>query len=158
MLNIVSVKKCDTFLVEAGTIYAVGAGILIAEIQQNANVTYRVYDYGRVGTDGKQRELHIDKALDVINTAPVGTEYNFSKHIGVSEYFIVDKLNVEDCYTGYVSEESFLSILVLEGFLTITTQDDSKAAIKGDSIMLLANSGKFILEGKAELIMTVAGE
>lgn len=158
VLNRVSVKKGDTFFIEAGTIHAIGAGILIAEIQQNSNVTYRVYDYGRVGADGKQRELNIDKALDVINTAAVGTEYSFGEHIGVSEYFIVDKLNVEDCYTGYVSEESFLSILVLEGFLTITTQDDSKAAIKGDSIMLLANSGKFILEGKAELIMTVAGE
>ena len=61
--NSVPVKKGDVFFIEAGTLHAIGKGILIAEIQQNSNTTYRVYDYGRLGTDGKPRELHIEKAL-----------------------------------------------------------------------------------------------
>ena len=61
VLNKVSVQKGDVFFIEAGTIHAIGKGIVIAEIQQNSNVTYRVYDYGRTGPDGKQRDLHIEK-------------------------------------------------------------------------------------------------
>ena len=67
VLNAVPVQKGDVLFIESGTIHAIGAGILIAEIQQNSNVTYRVYDYGRVGKDGKKRDLHIEKALAVTN-------------------------------------------------------------------------------------------
>ncbi|MFW5672634.1 MAG: type I phosphomannose isomerase catalytic subunit [Acetivibrio ethanolgignens] len=158
VLNKVQVKKGDSFFIEAGTIHAIGAGILIAEIQQSSNVTYRVYDYGRVGADGKQRELHIDKALDVIYTAPIEKEYDFGAHLGVSDYFIVDKLDLDGTYSDCVSEESFLSILVLDGTLTVKTKDDVKTAVKGDSLMLLANSGEYCLEGKADVIMTVVGK
>ena len=66
-LQWVPVKKDDLFFIEAGTIHAIGAGALVAEIQENSNLTYRLYDYDRVGKDGKKRELHIDKALDVAN-------------------------------------------------------------------------------------------
>ena len=58
------------FFIESGTLHAIGKGILIAEIQQNSNTTYRVYDYGRVGKDGKPRELHIEKAIDVTELCP----------------------------------------------------------------------------------------
>ena len=63
-VNKVKVKKGDLFFIEAGTLHAIGKGILLAEIQQNSNTTYRVYDYGRLGADGKPRELHIEKAID----------------------------------------------------------------------------------------------
>ena len=158
VLNKVRVKKGDTFFIEAGTIHAIGAGILIAEIQQSSNVTYRVYDYGRVGADGRQRELHIDKALDVLYTAPIGKEYDFGEHLGVSDYFIVDKLDLDGIYSDCVSEESFLSLLVLDGSLTVKTKDDMKTVAKGDSLMILANSGEYSMEGKAEVIMTVVGK
>ena len=68
--NNVPVHKGDVFFIESGTLHAIGKGILIAEIQQNSNTTYRVYDYGRVGKDGKPRELHIEKALDVTERKP----------------------------------------------------------------------------------------
>ena len=67
VLNKVSVHKGDVFFIPAGTIHAIGAGIMICEIQQNSNTTYRVYDYNRKGKDGKPRELHIEKALDVVD-------------------------------------------------------------------------------------------
>ena len=71
VLNAVPVKKGDVLFIESGTLHAIGKGILIAEIQQNSNVTYRVYDYGRVGKDGKKRDLHIEKALAVTSRVPI---------------------------------------------------------------------------------------
>lgn len=71
MLRKVYVKDGDMYFIPAGTIHAIGAGITLAEIQENSNITYRVYDYGRLGTDGKPRDLHISKALDVANTFPL---------------------------------------------------------------------------------------
>ncbi|MBQ2487675.1 MAG: class I mannose-6-phosphate isomerase, partial [Ruminococcus sp.] len=70
VVQLMPVNKGDVFFIEPGTLHAIGAGILIAEIQQNSNITYRVYDYDRVGLDGKPRELHIDKAVDVTKTWP----------------------------------------------------------------------------------------
>ena len=74
--NKVSVKKGDVFFIESGTLHAIGSGILIAEVQQNSNSTYRVSDYGRLGADGKPRQLHIDKAIDVTNREPVKVKDN----------------------------------------------------------------------------------
>ena len=68
--NAVTVHKGDCFFIEAGTLHAIGKGILIAEIQQNSNTTYRIYDYGRLGNDGKPRPLHVEKAKDVTRLCP----------------------------------------------------------------------------------------
>ncbi len=118
VLNAVHVKKGDALLIESGTLHAIGAGILIAEIQQNSNVTYRVYDYGRIGKDGKPRELHIAKALDVTKREPAEPKSSYP-HIADCDYFTVDKINLNgsttDKVSGEVGEESFLSILVLDG-------------------------------------------
>ena len=66
-MNSVSVKKDEIFFIEAGTVHAIGAGTLIAEIQENSNLTYRLYDYNRLDKDGNKRQLHIEKALKVLN-------------------------------------------------------------------------------------------
>src|SRR5699024_9847635 len=63
----VPIRKDDLFFIEAGTIHAIGAGALVAEIQENSNLTYRLYDYDRIDKNGKKRELHIDKAMAVAN-------------------------------------------------------------------------------------------
>ena len=67
--------------------------ILIAEIQQNSNVTYRVYDYGRIGKDGKPRELHVEKALEVTRREPVRPREDCAPHVAACDYFVVDKLS-----------------------------------------------------------------
>ena len=78
--NYVPVKKGDVFFIEAGTLHAIGAGILICEVQQNSNSTYRVWDFGRVGADGKPRELHIDKALEYENDSmPISASVEIKK-------------------------------------------------------------------------------
>ena len=118
ILNAVKVKKGDVFFIDAGTIHAIGKDILIAEIQQNSNVTYRVYGYGRKGADGKERELHVDKAVEVTKRMPP-TEKGFSPDIASCEYFTVDKLYLDGEYfskvSGTVTDKSFVNVLFLSG-------------------------------------------
>lgn len=119
VLKAVPVHKGDVFFIESGTMHAIGKNILIAEIQQNSNVTYRVYDYGRVGKDGKKRELHVDKALDVAKRTPSSNPSGCYPHIADCDYFTVDKLNLDggiiNKAEGEVSNKSFACIMFLDG-------------------------------------------
>lgn len=157
VLNKVPVKKGDVFFIEAGTIHAIGKGIVIAEIQQNSNVTYRVYDYGRVGADGKKRDLHIEKALAVTNRSPKVAPESFEPHLGKCKYFTVDKLVLDGRFmekmTGKVDESSFLHILVIDGEGTIQNGEKLQF-VKGDSILLTADTGEFTISGKCEALLT----
>ena len=160
-VNKVKVKKGDLFFIEAGTLHAIGSGILLAEIQQNSNTTYRVYDYGRVGADGKPRELHVEKAIDVTNcvpptrsTDPQGelVEYdNYSTQLLTEcDLFSVKKLSVKDFFDGVADEKSFVSVLVTDGVGTIDGIDIKK----GDSLFVPANYGTFTINGNIEAIIT----
>lgn len=160
-VNKVKVKKGDLFFIEAGTLHAIGKGILLAEIQQNSNTTYRVYDYGRLGADGKPRELHIDKAIDVTKCAPPerGTkpEGKLKSFDGYSEQlltkcelFSVEKLCVSRDYIGSADDESFVSLLVTDG----NGQIDGTDIKKGDSLFVPANYGKYKITGDIEIIVT----
>lgn len=158
VLNKVYVKKGDVLFIEAGTIHAIGKDILIAEIQQNSNVTYRVYDYGRVGKDGKKRQLHIDQAVDVINRVPVNGSKSFQPHVADCDYFTVDKLYLDGknftALTGQTNAESFAHILFLEGQGTIRCQDEKMSYRKGDSFFLPAGSGEYEISGSCEALVT----
>lgn len=162
VLNAVPVKKGDVLFIESGTLHAIGKGILIAEIQQNSNVTYRVYDYGRVGKDGKKRDLHIEKALAVTNRVPIlrsGSQY---PHVADCDYFTVDKLNLDGRLTyrmqGTVGETSFLSILILDGEGKISCKGESVSYRKGDSLFLAAGSGDWQIEGRCDALLTTIRE
>lgn len=162
VLHAVPVKKGDMFFIEAGTIHAIGKNILIAEIQQNSNVTYRVYDYGRVGADGKKRELHIQQAVEVTNRVPIREDGSMYPHLASCDYFTVDKLhldgNVFRKAEGIVTEDSFLSILVLEGEGTIQNAYNSISYKKGDSLFLPAGSGEYQISGTCEALVTTIGQ
>ena len=162
VLNAVPVKKGDVLFIESGTLHAIGKGILIAEIQQNSNVTYRVYDYGRVGKDGKKRDLHIEKDLAVTSRVPIiksGSEY---PHVADCDYFTVDKLNLDGNLTyrmqGTVNETSFLSILILDGEGKISCKGEAVSYKKGDSFFLAAGSGDWQIEGKCDALLTTIRE
>lgn len=158
VLNAVPVQKGDVLFIESGTIHAIGKDILIAEIQQNSNVTYRVYDYGRVGKDGKKRDLHIDKALDVTNRVPIVKDNSCYPHVADCDYFTVDKLNLDGKVMkelkGNVSKESFASILILDGEGTISNQGEKLEFKKGDSFFISAGSGDYIVEGSCDALVT----
>lgn len=162
VLNKVYVQKGDVLFIEAGTIHAIGKDIIIAEIQQNSNVTYRVYDYGRVGKDGKKRELHIEKALDVTNRVPIIQHKNAHPHIAQCDYFKVDRLNLDGSamkqMSGFVGKQSFVSILMMEGEGTIQCDDTVLSYKKGDSFLLEAGSGNYEIKGTCEALITSVGE
>lgn len=161
VLNVVNVKKGDLFFIEAGTVHAIGKGTLIAEIQQNSNSTYRVYDYGRVGNDGKPRELHIKKAVDVSKTEPAKYDikpFGEKENIGGNtaqlltkcDLFTVYHYDVNNKLTLNTNEESFNHVLVLDGKGTINDKDFKK----GDSFFIPANFGDYEICGDAEIIVT----
>ena len=160
-VNKVKVKKGDLFFIEAGTLHAIGKGILLAEIQQNSNTTYRVYDYGRLGADGKPRELHVEKAIDVTSCTPpthstnpegelVSANGYKSQLLTRCDLFNVEKVSVTDSYTTNADENSFVSVLVTDGKGMI----DEIEINKGDSLFIPANYGEFTVTGKTELIIT----
>ena len=162
--NSVPVKKGDVFFIEAGTLHAIGKGILIAEIQQNSNTTYRIYDYGRVGADGKPRQLHIDKAVDVTNlcpakpypqSEPVDMGGWTKKRLAKCEYFTVDVINVDTSASLEADKSSFVNILVLDGGCVLSSEgNDAVELKKGDSVFIPAGLGKFELTGKCSAVMT----
>ncbi len=156
VLNKVQVKKGDVYFIEPGTIHSIGSGNLIVEIQQNSNVTYRVYDYGRVGTDGKQRELHIDKAKAVTKCITPKKDYDFGSHMVSCEYFTVDKYKLAQGVkvSGNVDSTSFASLLILSGMGTIRAAGEILEVKKGDSIFVEAATGAFEVEGAMEMLVT----
>lgn len=162
VLHAVPVQKGDVLFIESGTIHAIGKDILIAEIQQNSNVTYRVYDYGRVGKNGKKRDLHIEKALAVTNRVPMVKDKSSYPHIADCDYFTVDKLNLDGKVMkkmeGNVSETSFASILILDGKGTIASGGERVEFQKGDSFFLSARSGAYIVEGTCDALITTIRE
>ncbi len=155
VLNAVPVHKGDVFYIPAGTIHAICRDIVIAEIQQSSNVTYRVYDYGRVGVDGKPRQLHVEQAVKVTKLAPPKDDYNFGGHLVRSPYFTVDQ--VDGGYAGDCDDESFTSVLVVDGEGTICCGDEKLEVTKGDSLFLPADSGKFSLDGGVKALITRVG-
>lgn len=158
VLNKVPVHKGDVFFIESGTIHAIGKNILIAEIQQNSNVTYRVYDYGRVGKDGKKRDLQIEKALDVTKRFPIRKGGEGYPHVADCDYFTVDRLNLDGQVMkkmeGSVSEDSFVSILILDGSGTILCDEETISYKKGDSLFIPAGSGNYQITGSCDALVT----
>ena len=162
VLHAVPVRKGDILFIEPGTIHAIGKDILIAEIQQNSNVTYRVYDYGRVGKDGKKRDLHIEKALAVTKRVPVVRGKNSYPHVADCDYFTVDHLNLDGNVTnkieGKVSGGSFAGLLFLDGRGTVSTWGEALDFEKGDSFFLPAGTGAFTIDGTCDALLITIRE
>lgn len=153
VLNKEKVKKGDVFFIKAGTIHAIGAGIMIAEIQQSSNVTYRVYDFGRVDKDGNKRELHIEKALDVTNRKKVERIMKDYPLIAECEYFRVEKIDATH-FEGRVGEDSFQSLLFLNGRGVIRNKDTELSFQKGDSFFLPSGLNEYQVDGEFSALLT----
>lgn len=160
VLKQVPVHKGDVFFIEAGTIHAIGEGIVLCEIQQNSNSTYRVYDFGRVGADGKPRELHIEKALDVSNLKPLESDFkpcgsweetNEYKRImlGTCEYFTSYLYDVKDTCIVSTDETSFAAVVVVEGEGSI----GGMSFVKGESFFLPAGTTNVEIKGTCEFVL-----
>lgn len=154
VLNAVEVKKGDVFFLEPGTVHAIGAGIVVAEVQESSNVTYRIYDYDRKDSKGNHRELHVNKAVEVLNFNKQRDRYRFGEHIAKCKYFTVDEEKVNGVYNDEATEDTFHSLLILKGCGKIQCGDQSLELKKGDSIFICAGSGEYTIEGRCNLIKT----
>jgi len=160
-LNHIPVKKGDVFFIEAGTVHAIGKGILIAEVQQNSNSTYRVYDYGRVDANGNQRELHIDKAVKAAklirhkgkSTSVTNNIFDGSTIIGC-EHFVTYKLRPNHRKEYLLTDETFLHMLILDGTGTLEYRFGEIGLKKGDSIFIPAGSYSYKISGDCIVLFT----
>lgn len=155
-LNIIEVKKGDFFLINSGLVHAICEGLVIAEIQQNSDITYRVYDYGR------PREIHVEKSLDVIdfNLEAINLshkeiqEFDGFKKIEFcnNEYFGVEKFNIFNEWFDKSNEERFFILTCVEGEGIIEGKNFSERIKKGDSYLIPAKLGEYKVKGKLELL------
>lgn len=166
VLNRVSVKAGDVVFIPSGMLHAIGKGILLAEVQQSSNTTYRVYDYNRPDPKtGGPRELHVAKAIDVVELvrpeggfAPAGEKQTFDgaekTYLTGCRYFSMTALNVDGEFTDTAVEKSFVSLLVLDGEGKITGKTAEYALKKGSSIFIPAGYGEYKLSGCMKILET----
>ena len=155
------VKRGETYFIPAGLVHAIGAGIIVAEIQQNSDLTYRVYDYDRRGSDGKLRELHTQKALDVVRpyTAQQIDDLQFEKGrgegvIAKSRYFGSYVKRVDGKAELCQSDASFASVLCLRGEGKLVFEGAEYPMSRGDSYFIPAGMGEYSAEGSMELLFS----
>lgn len=159
VLNEVAVKPGDVIYVPAGTIHAIGAGTVICEIQQNSNVTYRVYDFKRQQPDGSYRDLHIDEAVAVSNLDKVDTDFvpqgtlevcegHSKQTLVTSPYFVTTHYEVHKGAQFEVDETSFVSVVCLEGSLSF----NDVTLFKGESAFIDANTGSVSVSGTGRFL------
>ena len=149
VLNKVEVQKGDVLFIEPGTIHAIGAGNVIAEIQQNSNVTYRVFDYGRLGADGKPRPLHVEKALAVTDRRPAPA-LDFGDHLGDCRYFTTD--GYQGDFRGDCDGTSFHALLFTDGQGSLTCGGETREVRKGQCWFLPAGSGEYQVAGGVQTL------
>ncbi|MCI8482673.1 MAG: mannose-6-phosphate isomerase, class I [Clostridia bacterium] len=158
-LKEVPIHKGDIIYIPAGTLHAILGGTLICEIQQNSNLTYRVYDWDRVGKDGKSRELHIEKAIEVIKQNNKNQIININQQkSNISEnriscdYFKVDSIDIDTKYIATSNLETFEAFMVVKGQGFIKAEDKEYPIKIGDSFIIPANFGKYEIKGNIQLL------
>lgn len=158
ILNEKHVKKGDTFFLETGTVHAIGAGVLIAEIQQTSDITYRLYDWDRVGVDGKGRELHNDLAVEAINYEETNTKVQYKKETNESvnlvecPFFTTNILEVSGNYNWKKKKESFTVLMCTEGDFTLVASNFKVEFQKGDTVLIPAIINEFQIIGETSLL------
>ena len=155
-LNVIPVKKGDCFLINSGLVHAICEGLIIAEIQQNSDITYRVYDYGR------PREIHVEKSLDVIkfdleaknlSNNEVKEFDGFSRvDFCENEYFGIQKFDITTEWTDESDKERFFILTCVEGNGTIEGKGFSEEIKMGDSFLIPATLGKYTVKGNITVL------
>ncbi|WP_335966230.1 type I phosphomannose isomerase catalytic subunit [Galbibacter sp. PAP.153] len=163
ILNQQEVKAGDTFFINTGKVHAIGSGILLAEIQQTSDVTYRIYDYERKDKDGNTRELHTELAIDAIDyqkkddyKVSYKKEYNSSNNMVTCKYFITNYLNVVGTFVKQlVNRDSFSIYICVDGQAQITAGDTTEKLNKGETILVPASINEVSISAKDAKILEV---
>ncbi len=166
ILNKVEVNEGDCFFIHPGTIHAIGAGVVIAEIQQNSNTTFRVYDYLRKDKNGNYRELHIERGVAVIDRTPIVPSQVFDnnevrlqsgriRRLFECDYFCVNKIECEGGRIKFWCDKtSFQSLLVVKGDGCLEYKGRRYDFQAGDSIFIPAGFGEYYIYGNNEILMS----
>jgi mannose-6-phosphate isomerase len=158
ILDYVQVQSGDVFFLETGTVHAIGAGLVVAEIQQTSDITYRLYDFDRVDANGNTRELHVDLALEAINYNKVETKKSYTNKSNQSNtvvdcpYFTTNYIPLDGAISVSKSIESFTVYMCVEGSFEIEYNNSKTQYIKGDTVLIPAAMNAFILNGKASIL------
>lgn len=164
-LNRVPVAKGDVFYILPGTIHAIGAGIVVAEIQQNSNTTFRVYDYQRRGADGALRPLHLERAAEVVDYTPVipqeckansgvfFPEFTMAEMFAC-QYFRAYRVDVRKSVSLLCDGRSFQHVLCVEGSGHIRTESGTYPFGRGDSFFMPAALGKYEIKGRCRVLLS----
>ena len=158
ILNQIEVHQGEVFFLETGTVHAIGAGLLIAEIQQTSDVTYRLYDYDRKDGNGNKRELHIDLALEAINFQKTETqriyfkEENKSNPVVECPYFTTNFIPLTEKTEVFKNGASFTVYMCVEGSFQITMGSVEYMYKKGDTILIPAALKNYFLSGNASIL------
>jgi mannose-6-phosphate isomerase len=161
MLDWVEPRAGDTFFVPAGTVHAIGPGLVLCEIQQNSDITYRLYDYNRPGTDGRPRPLHVEQALDVMQwqtdagrTAPVEltTVEGTRRCLAACPYFATERWSLEK--SDQFSTRGRVQIWIgLEGIAEFEAGGQRVACSKGEVVVIPADAGSFALRPQPPCVL-----
>lgn len=158
ILDTIEVKDGDVFFLETGTIHAIGAGIVVAEIQQTSDITYRIYDFDRVDAQGKKRELHQELALDAINYKKVFAKRDYKKEENKASnlvdciFFTTNFIQLTDTIKVEQNRESFKVLMVVDGDFELIIEGEHYFFSKGNTILLPAFCPSFELKGQAKVL------
>ena len=156
----VPVKKGDVFFIPSGTLHAIGPGILLAEVQQSSNVTYRIYDYGRLDTDGKPRQLHVEKAVDVTKLIPITESSPIPLPLSCPQdellascpYFAVIRQQITSPRQYNGDAGSFHALMCVEGQGVLQTVSETLTIPTGATVFVPADSSAFTISGNLTLL------
>lgn len=165
VLNKVYVHKGDVFYILPGTIHSIGEGILIAEIQQSSNTTFRVYDFGRRDANGNLRELHLERAAEVVDFTPVLPEQCRSNNRFQTEAFSISEMFACRYFAAYCIDikseipmicdgTSFHHLLCVEGSGRIVLENECYPISRGEGYFLPANMGAYKIQGACRLLLS----
>lgn len=158
ILDTKQVEKGDVFFLETGTVHAIGAGTVIAEIQQTSDITYRIYDFDRVDANGNKRELHVDLALDAINYNVVAAQKQYKKVENTSnemvdcKYFTTNIIPLDGSLGFNKTAESFRVYMCVEGDFELNINAETYQYKTGDTVLLPAEIIDFEITGKATVL------
>ena len=162
ILNFDKIKKGDTYFIEVGRVHAIGAGVMLAEIQQTSDITYRVYDWDRVDEQGNSRELHNDLAIDAIDfemkdnfRVSYSKIENHSNKMVSCPYFTTNYLHIKSAITKDNNKDSFLIYMCVEGEVEISTKLFSEQIKKGETVLLPAAIKTYQITGENAKLLEV---
>lgn len=158
LLHTIEPKPGDAYFLETGTVHGIGAGLVIAEIQQTSDITYRIFDYNRKDENGNERELHVDLALDAINYNLTDTKKEYSRHVNQSNgivdcpYFTTNFIPLDGESIVHTDGNSFTVYMCVDGDFEISTNGQAYQYKTGDTVLIPAAITELHLNGKASLL------